>query len=105
VETASQLIEDFQAMSCLWDVASMDYKNRNKRRMPRTNLQSNTVCQIQRWKKKIHNLKSQFRQEHKKLKESKKKWFFPFKLQLVRLPTVIISTQSDGVKRQLKHRL
>ena len=27
-----QLTEDFQAMSCLWDVASMDYKNRNKRR-------------------------------------------------------------------------
>jgi hypothetical protein len=32
VETTLQLIEDLQAMSCLWDVASMDYKNRNKRR-------------------------------------------------------------------------
>jgi hypothetical protein len=32
VETTLQLIEDFQAMSCLWDVASMDYKNGNKRR-------------------------------------------------------------------------
>jgi hypothetical protein len=32
VETTLQLIEDFEIMSCLWDVASMDYKNRNKRR-------------------------------------------------------------------------
>jgi len=32
VETTLKLIEDFQARSCLWDVASLDYKNRNKRR-------------------------------------------------------------------------
>jgi hypothetical protein len=32
VETTLQLIEDFEAVFCLWDVASMDYKNRNKRR-------------------------------------------------------------------------
>jgi hypothetical protein len=30
--TTLQLIEDFEVMSCLWDVASMDYKNINKRR-------------------------------------------------------------------------
>jgi hypothetical protein len=32
VETTLKLIDDFQARSCLWDVASLDYKNRNKRR-------------------------------------------------------------------------
>ena len=31
VETMLKLIEDFQARLCLWDVASLDYKNRNKR--------------------------------------------------------------------------
>jgi len=31
VETTLKLIEDFQARSCFWDVASLDYKNRNKR--------------------------------------------------------------------------
>ena len=53
---------------------------------------------------KNHNLKSQFRREHKKLKESKKSGFFPFKVQFVWLPTVIIPTPKDGVKRQSKHR-
>jgi len=53
---------------------------------------------------KNHNLKSQFRREHKKLKESKKAVFSPFKVQLVWLPTVIIPTPKDGVKRQSKHR-
>jgi len=74
-----------------------------KGELPCTNLQSNTGYQIRRWKKN-HNLKSQFRREHKKLKESKKSGFFPFKVQFVWLPTVIIPTPKDGVKRQSKHR-
>jgi hypothetical protein len=32
METTLKLIGNFQASSCLWDVASLDYKNRNKRR-------------------------------------------------------------------------
>ena len=43
--------------------------------VPYTNLQSNTGYQIRRWEKKNHNLKSQFRREHKKVKESKKVGF------------------------------
>jgi len=30
METTLKLIDDFQARSCLWDVASLDYKNRTK---------------------------------------------------------------------------
>jgi hypothetical protein len=72
VETTLQLIEDFQAMSCLWDVASMDYKNRNKRRDAMHELAIKYGVSDPEMEKKIHNLKSQFRREHKKLKESKK---------------------------------
>ena len=59
--------------------------------------------QSRRWKK-IHNLKSQFRREYKKVRKSKKVGF-PLKVQLVWLPTVIIPTPRDGVKRQSKYRL
>ena len=92
-------------MSCLWDVASLDYKNRNTRRDAIHELAIKYGVSDPEMGKKIHNLKSQFRRELKKVKESKKKWGFPFKVRLVWLPTVIIPTPRDGVKKQSKHRL
>ena len=78
VETTLKLIEDFQARSCLWDVASLIIKIEIKGEMPCANLQSDTGYQIRRWKKN-HNLKTQFRREHKKLKQSKKSGVSPSK--------------------------
>jgi hypothetical protein len=53
VETTLKLIEDFQARSCLWDVASLDYKNRNKRRDAMHELAIKYGYQIRRWGKKF----------------------------------------------------
>ena len=76
-----------------------------KGEMPCANLQSNTEWGIRAGDgKKIYNLKSQFRREYKKVKKSEKVGF-PLKVQLVWLPTVIIPTPRDGVKRQSKYRL
>jgi translation initiation factor 2B subunit (eIF-2B alpha/beta/delta family) len=74
VETTLKLIEDFQARSCLWDVASLDLTNRNKRRAAMHKLAIKYGISDPEMEKN-HNLKSQFRKGHKKLKESNKSAF------------------------------
>ena len=61
VETTLKLIEDFQARLCLWDVASLDYKNRNKRQDAMHELAIKYGVSDLEMGKKNHNLKSQFR--------------------------------------------
>lgn len=78
-ELTLKLIEDLQINDCLWDVTSVNYRNRDKR--------AKTICELaQKYDvasseidKKIHTLKSQFRREHKKLVEARKSGASPKK--------------------------
>jgi hypothetical protein len=70
-ENTLQLIEDLHSTPCLWDVLCSEYKDRNKNGDAVSELAGKYVS-VAELKKKLHNLKGQFRREQKKLTESKK---------------------------------
>lgn len=80
METTLKIIEDFHTLPCLWDAKSTQYKNRDKRREAMESLAKKYTMSIHEMEKKLHNIKSQFRREHKKLiTESKKSGSSPKK--------------------------
>lgn len=80
-ENVLKLIEDYHNEKCLWDVTSPDYKNRAKRRAAMELLAANHQVSVEEIEKKIHNLKTSFNRERKKITPSsgsspkKSSWF------------------------------
>lgn len=73
------LIEELHINICLWDVTSLDYRNRDKRAKALSELSQKFEVSVLEIDKKIHTLKSQFRREHKKLDEARKSGASPKK--------------------------
>jgi len=68
MEITLKIVEDFQALSCLWDVTSEEYKNRNKRSdAMMKDLAKKYQMPHHETEKKIRNLKSQFRREREQI--------------------------------------
>ena len=66
-EQVLQLIEDYHASSCLWDVTSTDYKNRVKRKLALESLAAKHEVTVADIEKTIHILKTSFNRERKKI--------------------------------------
>lgn len=78
-ENTLLLIEDFHTSYCLWGFTSADYKNRTKKRMTVEGITKKYGTSTSDVEKKIHNLKTQFYREHRKIKEIQKSGSSPFK--------------------------
>lgn len=90
-EKVLKLIEDYHASFCLWDVTSPDYKNRVKRRAALDSLAAKHIVSVEEIEKKIHNLKTSFNRERKKLNPTsgsspKKSLWFAYEYLLFLLP-------------------
>ena len=86
-----KFIEDYHGFTCLWDVTCSDYKNRVKRKAALESLATVHEVPVGDIEKKIHNLKSSFYQERKKVKQSsgqspKKSTWFAYEYLLFLLP-------------------
>ena len=84
-------IEDYHAFSCLWDVTSAEYKNRDKKKLALQSLATKHEATVADIEKKIHNLKTSFNRERKKIKQCsgaspKKSTWFAYEYLLFLLP-------------------
>lgn len=66
-EKIFKLIEDYHASYCLWDATSPDYKNWVKRKVTLESLAAKLNVTVAEIEKKIHNLKTPFNRERKKI--------------------------------------
>lgn len=71
-EQTMKFIDGLRSNPCLWDLTSLDYKNRNKKNDALATLGKEFGVDSHEVDKKIQSLKTQFRREHKKLLASKK---------------------------------
>lgn len=78
-EKTLHLIESFHSASCLWDVTLSEYKNRDKKKVELNNIAKKLDLPVADVDKKIHNLKTQFYREHRKVKQEKKSGSSPSK--------------------------
>lgn len=67
-----RLIDLFRSYECLWDTANNDYKNKNKKRASWEEIAQKMNMPREVTETKIHNLRSQFTRERKKIHASKK---------------------------------
>lgn len=78
-EKVLRFIEDFHAASCLWEVTNPEYKNRIKKKIVIEELAKKYEVSVSDVEKKIHNLKTAFHREHKKINQAKKSGASPVK--------------------------
>lgn len=71
-ENTISLIKMLRETPCLWDKNCRDYKNRGKKKDEMQRLADEYKMSYSDMEKKIHNLKTQFRREHKKLRASQR---------------------------------
>lgn len=79
-EFVTEFIELYKIHTCLWQVKSPDYLNRDKRVVAYQSLvdlcrKIDNECDVKFVKKKIANLRNAFRKEHAKVQSSKKSGF------------------------------
>ena len=67
-----RLIDLFRSYKCLWDTTNNDYKNKNKKRASWEEIAQEMNVSREVVETKIHNLRSQFTRERKKVQASKK---------------------------------
>jgi hypothetical protein len=78
-EATMKLIEELHSRPVLWDVTAAEYKNRNKKRDALQELAECFKLSLNEIEKKVKNLKTQFRREHKALCAKKKSGSSPKK--------------------------
>ncbi|XP_055844842.1 uncharacterized protein LOC129911160 [Episyrphus balteatus] len=72
-ENTLNLIADLEKNPCLWDISSPLYKLRDKKYEAYEELGEKYCVTPSEVEKKVQSLKSQFRREHKKVKDTEKK--------------------------------
>ena len=71
-EEIEQLITEYEARPLLWDVLSVDYRNRIKKAETWTSLAEKMGKEVAEVQRKMHNLRNQFNQELKKKSREQK---------------------------------
>lgn len=70
-DLTKKLIEEYESYSVLWDVSSPDYKNKYKKQSAYIEIAKKLNSSEEEIKTKIHNLRTQYMQELRRVKQKK----------------------------------